>query len=429
MLPGKAVRLFLQKSFWYQIRYRHLIMRAPLICHSITSSGFARITSFLGINWYRSARTGLVMAERVAESNNHSDEIESRQGSASLEVDYAGGQRTWRDSVSETFNNIYRSIFDQSARPELENTDVYDKVKKLVLSPNLDMASLQSGLNDILQGHGIPKVKLEELSESHSGSGICGDNCGIPEGARLGAYFTGEGSIGINTQIFKTGNMVQLGKTVLHEANHHMQDILLTRAIMDEVARNKSPNFLESVSQIYTQRFGRKPLDSFLQDVEKFRGGKELSPAEQQRANWLAEGWIARAQDAQRPNAKADLDTMKQFAKMLQDGGTNPKEMAEKLLAALDPANDSDPDAQRLRRLFFANEPFSSRQFKKQFGDPNSSSFDSKTAFRAFKDFIDLQIQRLEKSEYLQFVNMRNYSHEIESYDLADAFLAHIRKR
>lgn len=377
---------------------------------------------------------------RPVESTEASDDVGSvsrTEGVRFAQVDYPGSQRTVVDTVTEAASDIYRSIFSKESKPELENERIFEQVSKLVLSPKLDIQTLQDGFNAILKEHNLPGLKLESFAQPSIPAGGCGDNCAVPKGALLGETLPGEGIIRINERMFKSGNVVQLGKTLMHEANHYFQDILITRALMDDLSKTNPGNLLQAVSDAYKMKYGVEPKMSFLQTIADLRNNTPLNQAERARADYLATGKIAQKQDTMRPNANFDLDQSRRFAEMLKNSGNpesnlekmSPKEMAQMLYDAVGPDKANDPNARILRRIFFGDEEVSQASLREMFGNPNSDSFDSEKARTALTKLLERRIKSLGSSSYLQFVNYRRYPHEMESYALGESFHAFLRRR
>lgn len=357
------------------------------------------------------------------------------------EVDYPRDRRSYLDIVVGTVSDLYQSVVNPASKPELINPDVFDKVGKLVSAPGkMDITKLQDGFNAILAERGIPPLKMYSFNQSHSDveNNACNDNCAgdVPEGGTRGTYITGQGVVGINERVLKSLNTVGLGKTALHEANHYMQDILVTRAIMDDVAKTKPGNFLAAVSQAYKERIGVEPKVSFLQDVEKYRAGVELTPEQRSRADWLIRGRTELKEDFKKPDINQDLATMNQILKKLVDSVTSvnpalvPTAMVKDLFHIVDPAQDNSEQVRMMRRILFADEIITKNDLVRMFGiGPSSPDFDVNRARTVLTRLMQERQNALVISKGLQQDRYNNYTHEDESYAVGDAFHSYIRSR
>ncbi|QQR57107.1 MAG: hypothetical protein IPG59_19290 [Candidatus Melainabacteria bacterium] len=357
------------------------------------------------------------------------------------EVDYPRDRRSFVDVVVGTVSDLYQSVVNPASKPELVNPDVFDKVNRLVSGPGkMDITKLQDGFNAILAERGVPPLKMYSFNQTDSDveNNACNDNCAgdVPEGGTRGTYILGQGLVGINERVLHSLNTVGLGKTALHEANHYMQDILVTRAIMDDVSKTKPGNFLEAVSQAYKERIGTEPNVRFLQDVEKYRGGVELTPEQRSRADWLIRGKTELKDDVKRPNIDQDLNRMNQILKKLIDSATSanpslvPIAMVKDLFHLVDPAQDNDGNVLDLRRILFADQKITKNDLVRMFGvGPTSPDFDVNRARTVLTRLMQERQSSLIVSKGLQQDRYANYTHEDESYAVGSAFHSYIKRR
>ncbi|MCW5823776.1 MAG: hypothetical protein KIT34_13305 [Cyanobacteria bacterium TGS_CYA1] len=360
----------------------------------------------------------------IAESTN---QRQPESGVTFTPEKYAGAHRWPFESTFRSLTDLYQSVVNPSSAPELENDKVFKPVRDLLFGPKSSIQDFNTGFNQILKDQGLPPVQIIKSKESDALPPGCGIECN-PEGSTDGAYISGNGKIRLPERIFDSQNLIRLGVIVMHEANHFTQDILVTRALIDDAlkanpqANINSKEFLAFISSKYQERFNITPKDDFLNSVLEMRNGKELSPAERLRADRLTEGRMAKAKDGLLPSARNDLQALKNWTFEIRSGNVAPEDLVRKLIEVADPNFDNSKNSQDWRRILFASDKIKVEDVIQRFGDPNKPDFDRSRAKSELLKLLTSRTNDLRKDELNEFLEYEDYSHEVESRRVGDSF-------
>lgn len=371
-------------------------------------------------------------APESAETPKITDQSQPPQGLTLDRVEYP--TQYLFESTYKTLADLYNSVVNPASRPELDSEQVFSRVGDLLLSPKMNFDNLTAGFNQILKDLGISPVRIEKGQEFDLSPEGCGHDC-KSDGTNNGSYLPGQGRIKLPERLFNGANVFQLGNSLLHEANHYAQDILVTRAIIDDAlkanpqADPKSPEFLAAISSKYEERFRVKPSNDFLRSVVEMRNGKELSPQERIRADRMTEGLAEHGADTLLPSAKRDRQSMKEWAYRARTGAYSPQEFVRHLLKVVDPASESVEGMKDWKRMLFANEKITARDIIRGFGDPDSPNFDAERARTGLVQLFNRRASDLYSSARDEHYTYKDYSHEVESFRLGDSFQKYLKGR
>lgn len=365
----------------------------------------------------------------IAESTN---QRQPEAGVAFTPVEYPGAHRWPFESTFRSLTDLYQSVVNPSSTPELENDKVFKPVRDLLFTPKLNFQDFNNGFNQILKDQGLPPVQMIKTKEFEALPPGCGIEC-KPEGNTDGLYLYGQGKIEIPERVFDGQNLIRLGGTVMHEANHFTQDILVTRALIDDAikanpqANANSKEFLELISAKYKERFDVKPTDEFLNSVLELRNGKELSPMERLRADRLTEGRIAKVKDGFLPSAEEDRQSLKNWTFKIKSGKAAPEDLVRKLIEVADPNFDNSKNSQDWRRVLFGSDKITVEDIVQGFGDPNKPNFDPERAKSALLKLFKTRIDDLKESYRKEYFQYLDYPHEVESRRVGDSFESYLK--
>lgn len=328
-------------------------------------------------------------APESAETPAIEDQNQSPEGLTLARVDYPGAGR-WPliSDIATGLTDIYRSVFKPQSVPEVQNDKAYKQMTDFLSGPNVSLDNLAGTLNRILTDQGLPEIKVEKMDESrsHRKLSACGD-C-APSTTMRGEYFLGTGILSMPESLLNNPDKALAGAVALHEVNHFTQDVLATRAIMDDVAKENPANFLDAVSKRYKERIGNVPERDFLESVERLRKEKgELNPQERNRANVILEGFAQQLAEKGKPLASIDYDNIVNLQNMLKNsenpGSTlesaTPEDIVKQMLRVAGLPENARANNNWYRTLF-GDSNWSAKDVMRKFGNPYSKNFDPKAA-------------------------------------------------
>lgn len=365
-----------------------------------------------------------------------------------LAMDYRLGQSDSRfplgDWMAGSVRELYHSVFKST--PSLQNDQTFERVANLLLDPKMNFDSFRTGMNEILVEKGLPPVNFLKMDEQTSNPKPAACNNKRAALTVLGSYYLGSGTFRMPESLIKSGNLFKVGNVALHEINHFEQDVLITRAIMDDVAKLGPGNFYRDVSARYKSMVGVEPSAGFLRDVEKARDGRELSSAERSRAEILMQSVIDRRIDGPTEMfAGADKNYFQNLRCMLANSldpsstmKISPGELIQKMISTAESMQYSNESkVQRDARLFFADGRRTDeaaaqeriKNIKLYFGDPNASNFDELAARLKLNDFFDNRLIQLQHSVSAGHQIYKGHFHESESFEVGNSFTDFLRRK
>lgn len=355
--------------------------------------------------------------------------------------------RSYGDSgIINSFQNLYRSVFASS--PALQNDQVFSEVSRMLLSPDWNLDSLRVGMNQILDHKGLPGIKIGIMDPmiANKPISLC-SNSRTSENI-LGFYQTGTGQLRISEDLLKSHNAFRVGDIILHETNHFEQDVLITRAIMDDVAKENPSNFLEAVSSRYKERVGKTPTAAFLNSVAKVRNGEELSFAERSRAEILLQSYAELPiQGPQKKEAASQRDILQSYICMLDnsldpasasDRKISPAQLIDKLVSLAQAMQHSSFSRdERNARIFFGDDKRTTEeettqritQILNRFGEPGARAFSESRARLELAKFLQERMQALTAEFKSNYSTYRESFHETESFAVGAAFVKYLQNK
>ncbi len=377
-------------------------------------------------------------ARESAEEPAIENQSPAQEGLTLARVDYPGAGR-WPlvSDIATGLTDIYRSIFKPQSVPEVQNDKAYGQMADFLSGSNVNLDNLAGTLNKILTDQGLPQVKVEKMDESRSHRKLpaCGD-C-APSTVRSGEYFMGTGILSMPESLINNPDKALAGAIAMHEVNHFTQDLLVTRAIMDDVAKENPANFLDAVSKRYTEKVGNAPERDFLESVERLRKEKgELTPQERNRANVILEGYAQQLAENGKPLASIDYDNIVNLKNMLKNSenpnstldSITPEEMVKQMMRVVGLPEDVRAN-NTVYRVLFGDSNWSAKDVMRKFGNPYSKTFDPHAAREKLNSHLEARRWNVgpqvlsEQSVYL------GYEHERESRMIEQEFAAFFARR
>ncbi len=329
------------------------------------------------------------LAPDSAETPEIKDQSHTQDGLTLARVDYPGAGR-WPliSDIATGLTDIYRSVFKPQSVSEVQNDKAYGQMADFLSGSKVNLDNLAGTLNKILTGQGLPEIKIEKMDESRSNRKLsaCGD-C-APSTTRRGEYFMGTGVLSMPESLINSSDKALAGAVALHEVNHFTQDVLVTRAIMDDVAKENPANFLDAVSKRYKEKVGSVPERDFLESVERLRKEKgELNPQERNRANVILEGFAQQLAEKGKPLASIDYDNIVNLQNMLKNSENpdstleyaTPEDVVKQMIRAAGLPENARANNNWYRTLF-GDSNWSAKDVMRKFGNPYSKTFDAQAA-------------------------------------------------
>lgn len=303
----------------------------------------------------------------------------------------ADGGTASRYDTSEIYTSVHGTgnIVDQS-RPVFQGERAFAEIARLYQSNPQSLADLQAGFDRILASHGLPPVRIRPMGDNDQlpNSSSCAVN--KPEINLFGQYLTGQGTL-LMRDVFATNgtnpNLPRLLSQVAHEITHHEQTVLMTRAIIQDVAAANSNNLIQDVQSRFKEIMGADINPDFLKSVLDASAGKPLTPAERQRADALINAEkerMAVSQDnRQLVSRKSQLDDLQCRLENSASPESNlpkmePSALARLLLLVADSVttNPGDEGLRETAQLYFGTSSPDPTALRRAIGDPESANFD-----------------------------------------------------